>query len=225
VLAVGDMQFQEKCFKKINDLGKSLKTVLFVTHNINAIINLCNKGILFEKGQIKFQGSITDCANEYLGCYRQLTSRWLGDAGDEHLRIRKVYLDSLGEAKEFFSAEDKVQLNIEYEVFSPAKDILLGFSIFNVKGQLLAHSYIGDESSVFHSFSEKGRRRLSFLLPLQIFRDDEYVIHVSYSRGKKEIVTDQISVKLPIVSPNKTVYSMRNAPIDGVFLGGGWVLE
>lgn len=225
VLAVGDMQFQEKCFQKIKDLSKSLKTVLFVTHNIQAIINLCNKGILFEKGRIKFQGSITDCANEYLGSYKLMTSNWKGDVGDDHLRLQKAYISSASPAKEYYTAEEQVQLNIEYEVMEEANDFILGFCLFNPKGQIVARSFIGDEAQIFGSYSKKGQRRLSFSFPLHYFRDDEYVIQISYSRGSKDIVRDQVGLKLPILSPSKTAYSMRNAPLDGIFLGGHWVME
>src|ERR1700730_2171622 len=53
VLAVGDAQFQEKCLKKMNEIATQNRTVLFVSHNINSVLALCNKGILLEKGEVK----------------------------------------------------------------------------------------------------------------------------------------------------------------------------
>ena len=66
VLAVGDTQFQEKCFKKLNDLGTSGRTVLFVSHDIGAVLSLCNRGIYLDKGQIARLSSsnyIQECNN------------------------------------------------------------------------------------------------------------------------------------------------------------------
>lgn len=53
VLAVGDARFQEKCLKKMNELGAQNRTIFFVSHNINSVLALCNKGILLEKGRVK----------------------------------------------------------------------------------------------------------------------------------------------------------------------------
>lgn len=227
VLAVGDIQFQEKCFKKINELGKSLRTVLFVSHNLPVIANLCNKGILFEKGKIKVQGSIDKCVNEYLHTFRSISSVWEGDLGDEYLRVKKAYLLPADECKNFYSVGDHATIVLEYEVIQSLPDFALGFCIFNSRGQLMARSFVGDEAKVFNKFSSHGKHRLSYSIPVNFFRDDEYFIYVFYGRfGKENMLGDQIGLKLPVYSPNsKTLYSMRNALIDGVFLGSEWILE
>jgi lipopolysaccharide transport system ATP-binding protein len=55
VLAVGDAAFQRKCLGKMGDISKQGRTILFVSHNINAISVLCRSAILLEKGQVAFQ--------------------------------------------------------------------------------------------------------------------------------------------------------------------------
>jgi len=53
VLAVGDVNFQKKCLDKMNDVAKNQgRTVLFVSHNMNALKELCNRGILLEQGRL-----------------------------------------------------------------------------------------------------------------------------------------------------------------------------
>jgi len=67
VLAVGDAEFQKKCLGKMNDVSKGEgRTVLFVSHNMAAVQNLCFKGILLENGVIKKTGAINDVLAEYL---------------------------------------------------------------------------------------------------------------------------------------------------------------
>ena len=67
VLAVGDAEFQKKCLGKMNDVSKGEgRTVLFVSHNMAAVQNLCFKGILLENGIIKKTGAINDVLAEYL---------------------------------------------------------------------------------------------------------------------------------------------------------------
>ncbi|HRJ54156.1 MAG TPA: ABC transporter ATP-binding protein [Candidatus Thiothrix moscowensis] len=66
VLAVGDIQFQNKCLGKMESLNQSGRTVLFVTHNMNAMTSLCNRGIVLNKGRMFFDGSVHDARNIYL---------------------------------------------------------------------------------------------------------------------------------------------------------------
>ncbi len=65
VLAVGDAVFQKKCLGKIGDVSKQGRTVLFVSHNMGAIQELCQRGVLLESGRVAFDGSAIDCVGEY----------------------------------------------------------------------------------------------------------------------------------------------------------------
>ncbi len=65
VLAVGDAEFQKKCLGKMKDVSSQGRTVLFVSHNMAAIQNLCTQGILLEHGQIKTIGSIDQIITQY----------------------------------------------------------------------------------------------------------------------------------------------------------------
>jgi len=66
VLAVGDAEFQKKCLGKMDDVAqKEGRTVLFVSHNMQAMSSLCNKGILLNKGNIQDQGAISTCIENY----------------------------------------------------------------------------------------------------------------------------------------------------------------
>ena len=67
VLAVGDMAFQKKCLGKMGEFGNSGRTILFVSHNIAAVLNLCQKGIVLQQGRIPFQGDAKSAVNYYVG--------------------------------------------------------------------------------------------------------------------------------------------------------------
>ena len=67
VLAVGDAEFQKKCLGKMGEVSKGEgRTVLFVSHNMNAVKQLCNTGIFFENGMIKMKGEMTQVMDEYI---------------------------------------------------------------------------------------------------------------------------------------------------------------
>ena len=66
VLAVGDAEFQKKAIGKMQDVSKGEgRTVLFVSHNMGSVRNLCTKGVLLENGKVKSTGNISDIINEY----------------------------------------------------------------------------------------------------------------------------------------------------------------
>jgi lipopolysaccharide transport system ATP-binding protein len=67
VLASGDMEFQQKCFDKMDDISQEGRTVLFVSHNMETVKKLCARGILLRQGQIAYQGKIEDVVERYRG--------------------------------------------------------------------------------------------------------------------------------------------------------------
>jgi lipopolysaccharide transport system ATP-binding protein len=66
VLAVGDAQFQKKCLGKMGDVSKEGRTVLFVSHNMAAVQQLCQKGIVLSKGQLIYSGAAMDAVDKYI---------------------------------------------------------------------------------------------------------------------------------------------------------------
>ena len=65
VLAVGDSAFQRKCLSKMGGFGDAGRTVLFVSHNLSAILNLCQRAIVLERGEVAFQGNAKDAVDFY----------------------------------------------------------------------------------------------------------------------------------------------------------------
>lgn len=67
VLAVGDAQFQKKCLGKMDDVAKTGRTVLFVSHNMAAVQNLCGRALLLNDGTLYLSGEVEQVINSYLG--------------------------------------------------------------------------------------------------------------------------------------------------------------
>jgi lipopolysaccharide transport system ATP-binding protein len=66
VLAVGDAAFQKKCLGKMGNVAKQGRTVLFVSHNMSTVQNLCNTGLVLDKGGVTFWGTAGEAVNKYL---------------------------------------------------------------------------------------------------------------------------------------------------------------
>ncbi len=119
VLAVGDFEFQKKCLGKMKDVSnKEGRTVLFVSHNMGAIKNLCTKGLLLENGQTKIYGEIDDVINQYFkksdAAEGYFTSGKLDKS--EIVSIRSIRLSNqTGRATEIFNTGDDLIVDLELE--------------------------------------------------------------------------------------------------------------
>ena len=97
VLAVGDMAFQDKCLNKMQDVSKSGRTIIFVSHNMAAVRALCTRCILLKQGSITATGDVGDVINQYHAqldreIYLKTTREWSYEnaPGNEKLKLYKV---------------------------------------------------------------------------------------------------------------------------------------
>ena len=86
VLAVGDTEFQKKCLGKISMVAKEGRTILFVSHNMNAIQRLCSKCVLLANGHITAYGNTADIVSKYLAADEldNLPSTWIDSSSMFH---------------------------------------------------------------------------------------------------------------------------------------------
>ena len=114
VLAVGDAEFQKKAIGKMQDVSRGEgRTVLFVSHNMESIKNLCKSGMLMENGRIIFQGTAVECINTYLDVEkdRYLTETSISDKYRKYLRYKQIEILSvrlLNPSPELYSGEEIV---------------------------------------------------------------------------------------------------------------------
>src|SRR5229473_5994284 len=71
VLAVGDLTFQKKCLGKMSEVSRGGRTVLFVSHNMAAVENLCGRGVVLHQGKVQYDGSAKDAIQHYLSGFSQ----------------------------------------------------------------------------------------------------------------------------------------------------------
>lgn len=150
VLAVGDAEFQKKCLGKMKDVAAGGRTVLFVSHNMAAIQNLCPKTILLKDGKLNSIGETKDVISEYLKITSEFTNISLRDRvdrkGDGKIRINDViYKDKQGnEVNSFYSGQDAL-IFLKYNSKMESLDdivLALGFNdnngvrIFNVNNEI-----------------------------------------------------------------------------------------
>ncbi len=122
VLAVGDAEFQQRCLGRMEDMSNSGRTIVFVSHQMQAVAQLCDRAILLEKGGVVLDGPSGDVVARYLQSIGGLSStRFWPDLdaapGDELVRLRSVrVVDADGSATDAADVRDSVGIEIAYTV-------------------------------------------------------------------------------------------------------------
>ena len=96
VLAVGDAQFQRKCLGRMEQLSGAGRTVIFVTHNMDALVSLCNRGIVLDRGSILFNGDAIQARQTYLNAQADMQyslSVNSGRGGSGGASVRDIWLE------------------------------------------------------------------------------------------------------------------------------------
>lgn len=225
VLAVGDMQFQEKCLKKITEMGEQGGTVIFVSHSINSVLSLCSKGLFLEKGRLVSYEPIKECVSRYIRSCPIAGLNWEGDVGDEHVRFYRVGLKEPVSNVSFFYQDEKTVLNIGAEIVKPHPDILIGFSILNSCNQTIARTRLCDRKEYQELALMQGQHDLSFELDLGLFHPGEYQIRIECSLlNTKRILDDEIFLKFAVCSESEKIKSEIGVQKEGISLGNRWQL-
>jgi len=125
VLAVGDIQFQEKCLGKLETIANGGRTVLFVSHNLTAIQNLCAKAMLLTRGRIANIGSANDVVENYINEMRKPI--FMTDFHDSSNALRNSIMvirsvsikDDFGMLMTSISTKDPFLFEMDYEIVKP----------------------------------------------------------------------------------------------------------
>ncbi|MBL0742445.1 ABC transporter ATP-binding protein [Chryseolinea lacunae] len=138
VLAVGDVAFQRKCFQKMEDISSGGRTIILVSHNMTQVKQLCKKGVLLDQGKLQFVGNMHDAISGYLNNSvrnNNIDVSSLGRMGTKSpdFTIQTMRVLNVKEDLQVLEG-DKLSLEIEYEVFAPINELVVGFSLTDFYG-------------------------------------------------------------------------------------------
>lgn len=114
VLAVGDAQFQKKCLGKMSEVSEQGRTILFVSHNMAMISNLCRKGIVLDGGHISFEGAISEAILNYYQSVGEKNNSGLEHESD-NAALLSSELSGLGQALEL-TIHDELHVRMTYRI-------------------------------------------------------------------------------------------------------------
>jgi lipopolysaccharide transport system ATP-binding protein len=163
VLAVGDTQFQKKCLGKMGKVAKEGRTVLFVSHNMGSLQQLCSKGYFLDKGKLVLEGDIDSCIKEYLVTNQERLGTILAHAvrRTDHITVNQITVnDCATDELEISYKDDFLKIEVEVEVHTPTK-VAIEAKLFEISGSVIgtfcpAHF---KEDNLF--FLDQGKYRLT----------------------------------------------------------------
>ncbi|MBR6155332.1 MAG: ATP-binding cassette domain-containing protein [Lachnospiraceae bacterium] len=141
VLAVGDMAFQQKCLNKMRDAATTYgKTVLYVSHNMNTIRQLCNRCVVLGKGKVIFDGDVEEAIAIYLGQYGSVQTHYVYDKKSHKSKfstddfvIKELTINNSLDG--IFAYESTMMLTLKVSTKKEYKKLKLRFVIQSRDGQ------------------------------------------------------------------------------------------
>ena len=233
VLAVGDLAFQKKCLGKMGEVSRGGRTVLFVSHNMAAVENLCSRGVVLHCGELEFDGTSKDAIQYYLN---SLSTR----SGTGHI----VELDGVGERTsrqgpwlkrmDFLTGDDeplneglpigsRLKMRVHFELPKATSNFNIGIGFSNSYGQRIftAHTAFEPERWEDERF---GVQTLSCDIPSFTLTPGEYAVKVWLEVNSSEADSIEDAVKLRVLDSD--FYGTGRVPWNGTFvLKHHWVLE
>ncbi len=184
VLAVGDLEFQQKCIGKMEEVSKSNgRTILFVSHNMDSIRKFCPTTLLLDKGKIVSQGKTEQVINEYVSKHLQTNAEISWENGESsynnEILLQRSFLhtdDNIIASR--FATADKIGITIEYEVLKDDIVFTHGINLYNQENTNVFNSH-DVTSPVRLEKRKKGHYRATAWIPGNLLPEGIFSVSIA----------------------------------------------
>ncbi|HPH97359.1 MAG TPA: ABC transporter ATP-binding protein [Anaerolineaceae bacterium] len=189
VLAVGDAEFQRKCLGKMGDVAQQGRTVLFVSHNMSAVLRLTQEALVIEKGGLALRAPTAEAVDYYLsrGMARQGERTWEADELPDPaspfkplaLRVR----NPAGKVVDTLRSVEAAEIEVEYQLSAPVTGLRIGLYLNTGRGEPVFTSFDTDDPALFESMETRpaGRYLSRCKLPADLLNEGRFVIGLNAS--------------------------------------------
>jgi len=179
VLAVGDADFQKKCFEYFKSLKKNNKTVIFVSHDMNAVREYCDRAILINESKIIATGTPGKVSREYDKLFIQESPQQPSDPRKERRGTGEItYTHVDVERREILTDDTNFVLRTKTKVLQDVEDAIFGFSIKNSADVLILGNNTKLEGRKFENLKKGEIIEIDWIIP-SILGDGEYFANVA----------------------------------------------
>jgi ABC-2 type transport system ATP-binding protein/lipopolysaccharide transport system ATP-binding protein len=219
VLAVGDAEFQAKCLGRMESVEQEGRTVVFVSHNLEAIMRLCSRAIWLDRGEIMAEGPSVDVVEAYIaGAVARASEPAIGVHDPEApvaLQGARV-IDASGRPNEILRRDKPFSIELRFRVRDPIPGFDLAASIVNGRGVEVLNEAWSDSSSVRPIGVGAYVARLD--VP-PILNTGDYVIGVWFGDRYDTLLHESTVARFRLEGDQK------NRPMRGVVLNLPWSLH
>ncbi len=189
VLAVGDAEFQRKCLGKMSDVAQEGRTVLFVSHNMSAILRLTQETIVLERGKMIYRAATPEAIDYYLssGLAQSGERRWLDDeipaSAKPFKPVALRILNAFGKMADTIRSVEKAEIEFEYSLEEAITGLRLGIYLMSGRGELVFTAFDTDQPDLYDRFAvrDAGQYISRCSLPADILNEGRYILGVNAS--------------------------------------------
>lgn len=225
VLAVGDAEFQRKCLGKMSDVAQQGRTVLFVSHNMSAILRLTQEAIVLKKGQLIKRAPTPEAVDFYLASGQAETGERKWEANEIPaeaapftpiaIRIR----DGKGNIVDTVRSTEPAVIEWEYQLDAPVTGLRVGMYLNTMRGEYVFTAFDTDDARQFEQFGARqaGRYISRCEIPADFFNEGRYYLGVNASSfGVKRYFMDENAISFNVDisgAPGTQWPELRQGPI------------
>lgn len=202
VLAVGDASFQKKCLGKMSDVAKGGRTVLFVSHNMQAVNHLCSKGVILHQGKVISYGDIDATLSKYLSDMNlqenigTISQTLKNQPRHDEFRMLNVSVMQDGiDVGEFVHNGTPIDIEIEYEVFKTKNGLRVFIDLLDEYESLLIRSF-NDEDNDHMPTVEPGIYKAKVSIPANILAPKIYYLRIQATIYGEKMLLDQTGINV-----------------------------
>jgi len=189
VLAVGDAEFQRKCLGKMSDVTQQGRTVLFVSHNMSAILRLTEETLVIDKGRLVLRAPTPQAVDYYMsqGLAAKGERRWQAEEipPDAYpfrpLAVR--VLNPQGHPADVLRTIEPLTIEVEYQLAAAIKGLRVGIYLMTTRGEYIFTSFDTDDPPQFDRFDNRaaGHYISRCRLPADYLNEGHYLIGLNAS--------------------------------------------
>ncbi len=203
VLAVGDTQFQRKCLGKMEDVSASEgRTILFVSHQMGAIAQLCDKAVLLENGRLKQFGPVSEVVSSYMGSLTSEVSGYQADAASESKEITimnaQTY-DEQGKPANHFSHNQAIAVGVRCKINSWVQGAEIRLAVRDTKRNV----FTTDTELILCGENPLSELSARVVIPSNLLRPERYFF------------------TLAIYLPNQVIFDLAKDALSVTVIDGG----
>ncbi|MDK1028778.1 MAG: ABC transporter ATP-binding protein [Anaerolineae bacterium] len=189
VLAVGDAEFQKKCIGKMSDVAQQGSTVLFVSHNMSAILRLTEETIVLDKGKLLMRGPTQQAVDYYLSSGQSSSGERIWNADEippNAAPFRPIALrlkNKQGKVIETVRSIEPLMIELEYRLEAPLTGLRVGFYLSSMRGEYIITSFDTDDSQKYEQYGARssGHYFSRCTLPADLFNEGRFSLGMNAS--------------------------------------------